>query len=170
MELPIEIEIELSPAGSLKQAALWKELVQLLENRYSISCTDPADPTTCTATGIQRRPGFGVAMPDLNVYPLGYNFLTAQPLRRRTSDGETSYDRLRHKRRADRPAGMVWLIAGESAWRGSPPSVGSANTRPTEVPRVGASARQGAEHGPALKKGPREPEVLIRQIRGICRP
>ena len=25
MEQPIEVEIELSPAGSLKQAALWKE-------------------------------------------------------------------------------------------------------------------------------------------------
>ena len=32
MELPIEVEIELSPAGSLKQAPLWKELYQLLKN------------------------------------------------------------------------------------------------------------------------------------------
>jgi len=77
MELPIEVEIELSPAGSLKQAALWKELVQLLENPYA---------------PIERRPGFGVTMPPLNLYPLDYNFLTAQPSRLRTSDGEVSWD------------------------------------------------------------------------------
>jgi len=97
MELPIEVEIELSPAGSLKQAALWKELYQLLKNPGMVDC--PADdPLTlenesyfCTAT-IPRRDGFGVAMPALNIYSPGYNFLTAQPLRRRTSDGEVSWD------------------------------------------------------------------------------
>ena len=77
MELPIEVEIELSPAGSLKQAPLWKELIQLLKNPYA---------------PVVRRPGFGVAMPALNVYPLDYNFLTAQPMRLRTSDGEVSWD------------------------------------------------------------------------------
>ncbi|MFX0145844.1 MAG: hypothetical protein ACFE9C_17395, partial [Candidatus Hodarchaeota archaeon] len=99
MELPVEVEIELSPAGSLKQAPLWKELVQLLQNPHSIVCP-PDDPTTeltdesnyCTAPGIQRRPGFGSAMPALNVYSLAYNFLTGQPLRYRTSDGEISWD------------------------------------------------------------------------------
>jgi cytochrome c peroxidase len=95
MELPVEVEIELSPAGSLKQAALWKELYSLLRNPYSITCTDPADFTTCTADearGFQRRPGFGANMPPLNVYPLNYNFLTGQPMRVRTSDGEVSWD------------------------------------------------------------------------------
>jgi cytochrome c peroxidase len=77
MELPVEVEIELSPAGSLKQAGLWKELIQLLKNPY--------DP-------VVRRPGFGVAMPPLNLYPLDYNFLTGLPLRLRTSDGEVSWD------------------------------------------------------------------------------
>jgi hypothetical protein len=77
MELPIEVEIELSPAGSLKQAPLWKELIQLLRNPY--------DP-------VVRRPGFGVDMPPLDVYPVDYNFLTGQPLRLRTSDGEVSWD------------------------------------------------------------------------------
>jgi cytochrome c peroxidase len=77
MELPIEVEIELSPAGSLKQAPLWKELYQMLQNPYA---------------PVERRPGFGAVMPPLNVYPLGYNFLTAQPLRLRTSDGEVSWD------------------------------------------------------------------------------
>lgn len=98
MELPIEVEIELSPAGSLKQALLWKELFQLLENPHAIVCPpdDPATPFTneswyCTAT-IERRDGFGVAMPQIDVYSLGYNFLTGQPLRLRTSDGEVSWD------------------------------------------------------------------------------
>lgn len=77
MELPVEVEIELSPAGSLKQAALWKELIQLLYEPYS---------------PVVRRPGFGVTMPPLNTYPLDYNFLTGQPLRLRTSDGEVSWD------------------------------------------------------------------------------
>ena len=77
MELPIEVEIELSPAGSLKQAPLWKELYQLLANPYA---------------PVVRRPGFGVVMPPLNVYPLDYNFLTGQPMRLRTSDGEISWD------------------------------------------------------------------------------
>lgn len=77
MELPIEVEIELSPAGSLKQAPLWKELIQMLKN--------PGAP-------VVRRPGFGVVMPPLNVYSNSYNFLTGQPMRLRTSDGETSWD------------------------------------------------------------------------------
>jgi hypothetical protein len=97
MELPIEVEIELSPAGSLKQAALWKEFYQILKNPGAFDC--PADdPATsenesyfCTST-LPRREGFGVTMPDLNIYSPGYNFLTAQPLRRRTSDGEVSWD------------------------------------------------------------------------------
>ena len=97
MELPIEVEIELSPAGSLKQAPLWKELYRLLKNPYAVDCP-PDDPATatnesyyCTAT-IERREGFGVTMPRLRIYSPGYNFLTAQPLRRRTSDGEVSWD------------------------------------------------------------------------------
>ena len=90
MELPIEVEIELSPAGSLKQAPLWKELYKLLKNPYAVSCPNP-DPNACIAT-IERRPGFGVTMPPLNIYSIGYNFLTGQPMRMRTSDGEASWD------------------------------------------------------------------------------
>jgi hypothetical protein len=97
MELPIEVEIELSPAGSLKQAALWKEMYQLLKNPYAIDC--PADnPATaenesyyCTST-LPRRDGFGATLPALRIYSPGYNFLTAQPMRVRTSDGEVSWD------------------------------------------------------------------------------
>jgi cytochrome c peroxidase len=98
MELPIEVEIELSPAGSLKQALLWKEFVHLLENPQAFVCPpdDLLTPLTneshfCEAT-IERRPGFGVAMPNVNIYSPGYNFLTGQPLRVRTSDGEVSWD------------------------------------------------------------------------------
>ena len=102
MELPIEVEIELSPAGSLKQAAIWPELYRLLKRPYAFTC--PADnPATldnesysCTAT-IPRRPRFafgnpGALLPGLKIYSPGYNFLTAQPLRTRTSDGEVSWD------------------------------------------------------------------------------
>ncbi|XXY17303.1 hypothetical protein WME88_54650 [Sorangium sp. So ce216] len=84
LELPVEIEIELAPAASLKQAPLWKELVQLLRNPY---------------TPVVRRPAFrqpgdprGQNLPSLDVWPLDYNFLTSQPLRLRTSDGEVSWD------------------------------------------------------------------------------
>lgn len=92
MEEPIEVEIELSPAGSLKQAPLWKEMYQLLTNPNGVTCTDPADPTTCTAT-IVRRPSFtATPMPALNVWALDYNYLTGQPMRLRTSDGEVSLD------------------------------------------------------------------------------
>lgn len=97
MELPIEVEIELSPAGSLKQALLWKELYQLLQNPYEFQCPvdDPATADNesyyCVAT-IPRRPGFGAAMPRVRIYSPGYNFLTGQPMRTRTSDGEVSWD------------------------------------------------------------------------------
>ncbi|RPJ19185.1 MAG: hypothetical protein EHM33_30680, partial [Chloroflexi bacterium] len=74
--LPVEIETELGP-GSLKQSPLWKETIQLLKNPYGT---------------VERRPGFGVSMPPLNVMPLDLNFLTDQPLRLRTSDGEISWD------------------------------------------------------------------------------
>ena len=50
MELPIEVEIELSPAGSLKQAPLWKELYQLLKNPYTVNCPNAAEPNACVAT------------------------------------------------------------------------------------------------------------------------
>jgi len=82
-ELPVEIETDLAP-GSLKQAPLWKELVQLLENPYGTVVRRPAF----------RQPGDprGQTLPALNVWPLNYNFLTDQPLRLRTSDGEVSWD------------------------------------------------------------------------------
>ncbi|MBI5231663.1 MAG: hypothetical protein HY876_05815 [Coriobacteriales bacterium] len=77
-ELPVEVETELAPAGSLKQAPLWKELVQMLE--------DPYEP-------VERRPGFGSTMPDLNVWEFERNVFTDEPLRLRTTDGEISWDK-----------------------------------------------------------------------------
>ena len=44
-ELPIEIETEVGPAGSLKQVPLFKEILELLETPYDITCP-PDDPTT----------------------------------------------------------------------------------------------------------------------------
>ena len=94
MELPLEVEIEVSPAGSLKQAALWKELVELLEEPGAFTCADEDDPTTCVAT-IERRPSFrDEEMPPLNVWPPSFNFLTGQPMRLRNLPGaeEVSLD------------------------------------------------------------------------------
>jgi len=89
MELPIEVEIELSPAGSLKQAPLWKEMIQLLENPYG----PDGLPGTADDGTITRRPSFtATPLPTLNVFPLDYNFLTGQPMRLRTNDGEVSWD------------------------------------------------------------------------------
>lgn len=87
-ELPVEVETELAPAGSLKQAPLWKEQVQLLENPDAVICDGLGN---CIAN-ISRRPGFGAIMPPLNVWPLDRNVLTGQPMRLRTSDGEISWD------------------------------------------------------------------------------
>ena len=89
MEVPIEVEIETSPAGSLKDVPQWKELAQLLEDPYA---------------EVERRPSFNPGpdgilgneddepLPDLNVWALNENFLTGQPMRLRTSDGEVSLD------------------------------------------------------------------------------
>ncbi len=76
IEQPVEIEVETAP-GSLKQAPLWKELYQLLDDPYEAP---------------ERRDGFGVVMPDLDLWALDYNFLTAEPMRLRPSDGEVSLD------------------------------------------------------------------------------
>jgi hypothetical protein len=96
LELPVEVETELGPAGSLKQAPLWKEIKQLLEHPYAQSCVPNPNTTAgrdCVTTApVQRRPGFGATMPPLNVYPLDFNVLTGEPMRLRTSDGEISWD------------------------------------------------------------------------------
>lgn len=77
MEMPIELEVETAP-GSLKQAPTWPELLELLENPY--------DP-------VERRPNFTEeGLPDLEVWALDYNFLTAEPMRLRPNDGEASLD------------------------------------------------------------------------------
>jgi cytochrome c peroxidase len=96
-ELPIEIETEVGPAGSLKKVPLWKEIAPLLEDPYAFECNTPDDPATqeneaveCVAT-TERRPGFGSTMPPLNVFHPCHNVLTGQPLRRRP-DGEIDWN------------------------------------------------------------------------------
>jgi hypothetical protein len=101
-ELPLEIETELSPAASLKQAPLWHELAQILENPSLVEC--PADdPDTfddeskyCIAN-IERRQSFGTVMPPLRVWNPCFNVLTGEPLRYQITDeglvGEISWDK-----------------------------------------------------------------------------
>ena len=87
-ELPVEIETEIAPGGSLKKVPLWKETKQLLENPLAFLCSVASDPDTCTTTAeIERRPGFGSTMPPLDVWPPNFNVLTGQPMRLRPSDG-----------------------------------------------------------------------------------
>ena len=55
MELPVEVEIELAPAASLKQAPLWKELIQLLKFPNAQNCTpNPTRPGMCITTAPVR--------------------------------------------------------------------------------------------------------------------
>jgi hypothetical protein len=91
LELPVEIETELAPAGSLKHAPLWHEVAQLLDNPGAISCPDPTKPNECVAN-IERRQSFGTTLPPLKVWSPCFNVLTGQPLRLRTSDGGISWD------------------------------------------------------------------------------
>jgi cytochrome c peroxidase len=92
-ELPVEVETELAPAGSLKQAPLWKELVQLLEDPYSAPVRRRSFlPPGCSYAVGASLPCDDALMPELNVYPLDYAPLIGQTLRLRTSDGEISWD------------------------------------------------------------------------------
>jgi len=107
IELHVEIEVE-TGIGSLKQEPTWKEFVQMLEDPYLA----PLNGSNQAPSAVVRRPRFppplvygtGGAfetdpMPALNVWPLGYNFLTAQPMRAKyheagviESDAEISWD------------------------------------------------------------------------------
>jgi cytochrome c peroxidase len=104
MELPVEIEVETGPA-SLKQAPLWSEIEQILDNPTGVSL-DPdfqaVDPNAYIAN-INRRGSFRFlpAPPagsanarNLKIWNPNYNPLTAQPLRERTNDGEVSWDQV----------------------------------------------------------------------------
>lgn len=105
-ELPIEVETEVGPAGSLKIAPLWKETVELLEEPHGYVC-GPDDPMTlqddesvlCEATTERRpfftwagpaNPGTGIeledGMPPLRVFDACHNVLTGQPLRMRPDE------------------------------------------------------------------------------------
>ena len=106
LELPVEVELELAP-GSLKQAPLWHEIAEILEDPYNYRCNDP-DPNKCVAR-TPRRPSFLPAgcsyqpnlppgiprcttnMPRLNIWNPNHNVLTDQPLRYGIS-GEINWD------------------------------------------------------------------------------
>ena len=113
LELPVEVELELAP-GSLKEAPLWHELAELLEDPYAFTCPDASAPNECIAT-TERRESFlpagcsyelsaqvlGVPaceqtenqrMPPLKIWHPNHNVLTDEPLRLRVSDGEISWD------------------------------------------------------------------------------
>jgi cytochrome c peroxidase len=74
------------PFASLKSVPTWNELEQLLDNPY-LATLDPSTPGNAQgfpsyrATGITRRPGFGVTLPPLLVDPLNYNPTTGEEMR-----------------------------------------------------------------------------------------
>src|SRR5580765_1116670 len=74
------------PFTSLKNVPTWFELEQLLDNPY-LATLDPSTPgndqgfPSYRATGMIRRPGFGVALPSLLVHPLNYNTTTGEEMR-----------------------------------------------------------------------------------------
>ena len=74
------------PFTSLKSVPIWNELEQLLDNPYGVS-VDAATPgndqgfPSYRATGVTRRPGFGVILPPFLVHPLNYNPTTGEEMR-----------------------------------------------------------------------------------------
>jgi cytochrome c peroxidase len=74
------------PFTSLKNVPTWAELEQLLDNPYVVTL-DPSTPgndqgfPSYRATGVIRRPGFGVTLPSLLVHPLNYNTTTGEEMR-----------------------------------------------------------------------------------------
>jgi cytochrome c peroxidase len=74
------------PFTSLKNVAIWDELEQLLDNPYQVTL-DSGTPgndqgfPSYRATGVARRPGFGVDLPPLLVHPLNYNPTTGEEMR-----------------------------------------------------------------------------------------
>ncbi len=74
------------PFTSLKNVPTWAELEQLLDNPYIVTL-DPTTPgndqgfPSYRATGMVRRPGFGVTLPSLLVHPLNYNTTTGEEMR-----------------------------------------------------------------------------------------
>lgn len=74
------------PFTSLKNVPTWSELEQLLDNPYLVT-PDPSTPgndsgfPSYRATGMIRRPGFGVTLPSFLVHPLNYNPTTGEEMR-----------------------------------------------------------------------------------------
>lgn len=74
------------PLSSLKTVPTWNELEQLLDNPYLVTLdrrtpgNDQGFPSY-RATGILRRPSFGVDLPALLMHPLNYNPTTGEEMR-----------------------------------------------------------------------------------------
>lgn len=74
------------PLASLKTVPIWNEIEQLLDNPYAVT-PDTATPgndqgfPSYRATGVTRRPSFGVTLPALLVDPLNYNPTTGEEMR-----------------------------------------------------------------------------------------
>jgi cytochrome c peroxidase len=74
------------PFDSLKSVPIWNELEQLLDNPYLVT-PDPSTPgndqgfPSYRATGVTRRPSFGVTLPALLVHPLNHNPTTGEEMR-----------------------------------------------------------------------------------------
>src|SRR5919201_4152877 len=65
------------PLRSLKEVPTWNEIEQLMDNPYAMA-RDPGTPGNDQGfasyrTRINRRPGFGVTLPQFLVHPLNYN-------------------------------------------------------------------------------------------------
>jgi cytochrome c peroxidase len=74
------------PFTSLKNVPTWSEIEQLLDNPYIVThdATTPGNDNgfpSYRATGMTRRPGFGVTLPSLLVHPLNYNPTTGEEMR-----------------------------------------------------------------------------------------
>jgi len=74
------------PFTSLKNVPTWSELEQMLDNPYGVTY-EPLIPgndqgfPSYRATGVTRRPGFGVTLPSFLVHPLNYNPTTGEEMR-----------------------------------------------------------------------------------------
>src|SRR5919201_753318 len=65
------------PLRSLKEGPTWNEMEQLMDNPYAMA-RDPGTPGNDQGfpsyrTTINRRPGFGVTLPQFLIHPLNYN-------------------------------------------------------------------------------------------------
>ena len=119
------------PFTSLKNVPTWSELEQLLDNPYAVSL-DPTTPgndqgfPSYRATGITRRPGFGVTLPSLLVHPLNYNPTTGEEMR--LHQPQLSRGHVQRHERARPPPGADPAV-GPYQWTRTPATISSGASR-----------------------------------------